>query len=201
MMEAAMVGGGSIELNDAVFARRYNASLVHQIVHAYLAGARSGTKAQLNRSRVSGGGGKPWRQKGMGRARAGTIRSPLWRGGGHAFAARPRDFSQKMNRKMYRSALRSILSELYRRRQLLLTESLSLESHKTKALLAKLKELSLRSVLLVDAEMNNNLVLASRNLPGVGFLRAVDLNPVNALCYEKILMTHAAVKRIEAWLS
>ena len=200
-MEAAMVNGGNIRLNDAVFARDYNQALVHQVVHAYLAGMRSGTKAQLNRSRASGGGAKPWRQKGMGRARAGTIRSPLWRGGGRAFAAKPRDFSQKINRKMYRYALRSILSELHRRDRLLITESIPLKSHKTGELAAMLKEMSLDSVLLVDAEVNDRLILASRNLAKVGLLRATDLTPVNVLHFEKILMTRAAVEKIEAWLS
>lgn len=200
-MEAAMLGAGSMQLNEQVFARRYNESLVHQAVCAYLAGTRYGTKAQRNRSRTAGGGAKPWRQKGMGRARAGTIRSPLWRGGGRAFAALPRDFSQKINRQMYRSALSSILSELYRRQQLVLIENILLESHKTKDLVAKLKEWSFDSVLLVDAEVNYRLVLASRNIPKVGLLRAVDLNPVNLLHFEKILMTRAAVEKIEAWLS
>lgn len=200
-MEATMVDGSSVRLNDAVFARDYNQVLVHQVVRAHLAGARSGTKAQLNRSRASGGGAKPWRQKGMGRARAGTIRSPLWRGGGRAFAAEPRDFSQKVNRKMYRYALRSMLSELYRLQKILIVESILLDTHKTKALAAKLKAMSLNSVLLVDAEVNDRLILASRNLPKVGLLRATDLTPANMLLFEKILMTRAAVEKIEAWLS
>lgn len=200
-MEAAMIGGGAMPLNDAVFANDYNESLTHQVVCSYLAGARSGSKAQLNRSRAAGGGAKPWRQKGMGRSRAGTIRSPLWRGGGRAFAAQPRDFSQKVNRKMYRSALRSILSELYRRKQLLLVESIPLQSHKTKELLAKLNEWSLGSVLLVDDELDKNLVMASRNLPRVDIAKALDLNPVIVLQFENVLMTRAAVEKIEVWLS
>jgi large subunit ribosomal protein L4 len=164
-MKVKLQGSGdSIEVGDALFGARFNEPLVHQVVNAYLAGQRSGTKAQKRRSDVRGGGAKPWRQKGTGRARAGTIRSPVWVGGGRAFAARPRDYSQKVNRKMYRAAMRSVLSELLRQERLLLVESFSVDEPKTKAALAKLGELGFDKGLIVVEAFDRNLWLATRNL-------------------------------------
>ena len=190
-----------LSVSDAVFGADYNEALVHQIVTAYLAGARAGTKAQKNRSDVSGGGKKPWRQKGTGRARAGTIRSPLWRTGGVTFAARPRDFSQKVNRKMYRGAIRSILSELARRGDLLVAESFTLAEPKTKAFIAEMAKLDTNSILVVTGEVDKNLHLASRNLPNAAVIDAEAVNPVALLSHAKVLMTADAVKKLEAQLA
>ena len=158
-------GTGTVEVADATFGKEFNEALVHQVVTAYLAGGRQGTRAQKNRSDVRGGGKKPWRQKGTGRARAGTIRSPLWRSGGVTFAARPQDYTQKVNRKMYRAAMRSILSELVRQERLVAIEEFSVEAPKTKQVAAKLKELNLEKVLIVTEEVDETLYLAARNLP------------------------------------
>ncbi len=189
-----------IDLADASFAAAYNEPLVHQVVTAYLAGARSGTKAQKNRSQVRGGGAKPWRQKGTGRARAGTIRSPIFTGGGLTFAARPRDFNQKVNRKMYRGAMRSVLSELVRQDRLLLTEEFGVSAPKTKELKLKLKELSVANVLIVLEGFDSNLYLAARNLVHVDVLDAASVDPVNLVGHEKVVMTVAAAKLLEARL-
>jgi len=189
-----------IDLADASFAAAYNEPLVHQVVTAYLAGARSGTKAQKNRSQVRGGGAKPWRQKGTGRARAGTIRSPIFTGGGLTFAARPRDFNQKVNRKMYRGAMRSVLSELVRQDRLLLTEEFGVSAPKTKELKLKLKELSVANVLIVLEGFDSNLYLAARNLVYVDVLDAASVDPVNLVGHEKVVMTVAAAKLLEARL-
>ena len=172
-------------------------SLVHQAVTAYMAGARAGTKAQKNRSDVRGGGAKPFRQKGTGRARAGTSRSPIWRGGGVTFAARPRDFSQKVNRKMYRAALRGILSELNRQERLVVCDDLQLAAPKTKEAAARLKGLGLNDVLIVTAEPDETLELSTRNLHWVGVVQAVDVNPVSLLAFEKVMMNSAAIKALE----
>ncbi len=195
-MQLKTVQGGTFEAGDAVFDRGFNEALVHQVVTAFLAGARSGSKAQKTRAQVAGGGGKPWRQKGTGRARAGTIRSPIWRGGGRAFAASPRSFSQKVNRKMYRGALCSILSELNRRGCLIVVDELEAKTPKTRDLVATLKSLSLESVLMIDVEPDENLYLASNNLPQVGVLAVSGVDPVNLLRFDKVLLTRAAV----AWL-
>jgi len=192
---------GSVELNDAAFAADYNESLVHQVVIAFMAGRRSGTKAQKTRAQVRGGGAKPWAQKGTGRARAGTIRSPIWVGGGRTFAAQPRSYKQKVNRKMYRGAFRSMLSELVRQERLKIVKDFSVTAPKTKELVGKLNELELGSnVLIVVDEFDANLLLAARNLPHVAVTDNEDLNPVNLLGHEKILMTVAAAKLLEEQL-
>ena len=188
---------GTVSVSDVAFAREYNEDLVHQVVTAYMAGARQGTRAQKNRAAVAGGGKKPWRQKGTGRARAGTIRSPIWRSGGVTFAAQPQDHSQKVNRKMYRAALRSIMSELARQDRLVVVESLDLEAPKTKLLVQQLGEYGLDSVLIVSAEVGENLYLASRNLHKVD-VRDVDaIDPVSLIGHEKVLITVDAVKKFE----
>jgi len=187
----------SVELSDSTFGADFNEPLVHQIVTAYLAGQRQGNKAQKNRSQVRGGGAKPWRQKGTGRARAGTSRSPLWVGGGQTFAASPRDFTQKVNRKMYRGAMRSMLSELVRQDRLLLTEKFSVSAPKTKELVAKLDKLKLGSALIVVEGFDRDLLLAARNLPAVEVQDAQSVDPVNLIKYDKVLMTVAAVKLLE----
>ena len=200
-MEVSLVsdagGAGSMDLADHTFAAEYNEALVHQIVTAYMAGGRRGTKAQKSRAEVRGGGAKPWRQKGLGRARAGSIRSPIWRGGGVAFAAKPRSFKQKVNRKMYRGAMRSILSELLRRERLLVVQDFALERPKTKDMVARLSALGLTDVLIVTAEHDDTLVLASRNLHRVRVQRCTEVDPVSLLSFDKVLMTAAAVKGIE----
>jgi large subunit ribosomal protein L4 len=174
---------------------------VHQVVTAYLAGGRAGTKAQKNRARASGGGAKPWRQKGMGRARAGTIRSPIWVGGGRAFAARPRDYSQKVNKKMYRAALRSVFSELIRQDRLLITDAIAMKEPKTRELADKLKKLGLDNVLIVNEAFDENVFLSARNLPDVGICDAAAIDPVVLMRFEKVLITLPALKLIEARLS
>jgi len=200
-MELAVKNGGNaLQVNEAVFAADFNEALVHQVVTAYLAGGRSGTKAQKTRSDVRGGGKKPWRQKGTGRARAGTIRSPIWRGGGVTFAARPRDHAQKVNRKMYRGAMRSIFSELTRSEHLIVVPSFDV-SGKTKELVQTLESMNATDALIVTDSVNEALYLAARNLHKVGVVDVEALNPVSLLAHEKVVMTEAAVKKIEAWLS
>jgi len=187
----------TVEFGDAVFGARFNEPLVHQVVTAYLAGQRSGTKAQKRRSDVSGGGSKPWRQKGTGRARAGTTRGPIWVGGGRAFAARPRNFDQKVNRKMYRAAMRSVLSELLRQDRLLLVEEFAVAEPRTKLIKAKLAELGIdRGVVIVEA-FDEKLWLAARNLPNVFCLYAAEVDPLSLVGSDKIIMTTAAAKLIE----
>lgn len=200
-VQAGSGAAGTLQVSDAVFAADYNESLIHQVVTAYLAGARAGTKAQKTRSQVSGGGIKPWRQKGLGRARSGTSRSPIWRSGGVTFAATPRDYSQKVNRKMYRAALRSILSELLRLERLVVVESFSVESPKTKELAAKLKEMDLKDVLIITEELDENLYLAARNVYGVDVRDMNEIDPVSLIGYEKVLMTSGVIKALEERLS
>jgi len=200
-MELSIQGGKSVEVSDAIFGRDFSEALVHQVVTAYLAGGRAGTKAQKNRSAVSGGGRKPWRQKGTGNARAGTIRSPLWRSGGVTFAAQPRDFSQKVNRKQYRAAMMSILSELVRQDRLVVVESLEFDQPKTSLVKARLSELGLESGLVVDAELGSNLYLGSRNIPNIHTLAADRLDPVSLVGADKVVMTRAAVEKIQEWLA
>lgn len=190
----------TVEVSEA-FAQEFNESLVHQVVTAYLAAARSGTKAQKTRAEVRGGGAKPWRQKGTGRARAGTIRSPLWRGGGTTFAASPRDYTQKVNRKMYRGALRSILSELNRQERLVVLDKFEVEQPKTRELAEKLKGLGLGKVLIVTDEVSENLFLSARNLRDVGICAADQIDPVSLVHFEKVLLTVPAVKKIEEMLA
>src|SRR6202050_1963415 len=170
-------GGAELAVSDENFAREYNAALVFQVVNAYRAGARSGTKAQKTRAEVRGGGKKPWRQKGTGSARAGSIRGPIWVGGGRAFAAQPRDFTQKVNRKMYRGAIRSMLSELVRQDRLVVTASFAVDAPKTKLLLAQLKSLALEDVLIIVEAADEKVTLAARNLPNVELLAAAAVNP------------------------
>jgi large subunit ribosomal protein L4 len=190
-----------VSVSDAVFGAEYNEALVHQAVVAYMNGARSGTKKQLTRAEVRGGGRKPWKQKGTGQARAGTIRSPLWRGGGRTFAAVPRDHSQKINKKMYRGALRSIVSELARQGHLVVAEDFTVDAPKTKGLIEKLAKLNARNILIVTDAVDQNLMLSARNLPHVDVSDVEGLNPVALLSREKVLVTQAALKKLEAWLS
>ncbi|MBK1694560.1 50S ribosomal protein L4 [Chromatium weissei] len=195
------VGAASVQVSDAVFGVEYKPGLIHQVITAYMAGARSGTKAQKTRSEVSGGGAKPWRQKGTGRARAGSSRSPIWRSGGVTFAAKPRDYSQKVNRKMYRGAVRSILSELARSERLVVVPELSLPAPKTKELVALLKALDVKNVLILTDGMDDVLYLASRNLPNVGVLSAQEVDPVSMVAFDVMLATEAAVKKLEERLA
>lgn len=189
--------GGTITVSEAAFGIEFNQDLVHQTVVAFLAGARQGTRAQKNRSDVSGGGRKPFRQKGTGRARAGTTRSPIWRSGGVTFAAQPQDHSQKLNRKMYRSAMRSILSELARQDRLVVVEEFDVDAPKTKNLVGKLGELGLSEVLIVTEEVSNNLYLSSRNLHKVDVRDAAAVDPVCLINFEKVLVTVPALKKFE----
>jgi large subunit ribosomal protein L4 len=182
------------------FAREFNEDLVHQAVVAYMAGARQGTRAQKNRSDVSGGGRKPFKQKGSGRARAGSIRSPLWRSGGVTFAARPQDHSQKMPRKMYRAAMRTILSELARQNRLVVIESIGVDEPKTRLLVQRLAEYSLDSVLIVSDEVDRNLYLASRNLPKVEVRDVAGVDPVSLVAFDKVAVTVPALRKFEEML-
>jgi large subunit ribosomal protein L4 len=191
---------GSVEVSELTFGKEFNEALVHQVVTAYLAGGRQGTRAQKNRSDVRGGGRKPWRQKGTGRARAGTIRSPIWRSGGVTFAARPQDHSQKVNKKMYRAAIRCIFSELVRQERLVVVEELTIDTPKTKAMAAKLKEMSLDNVLMISEEVDQNLYLAARNLPHVDVRDVAAIDPVSLVGFDKVLVTVPALKKIEEML-
>lgn len=199
-MQLAVTGGKKIKVSDSTFGREFSEALVHQVVTAYLAGARAGTKAQKSRSTASGGGKKPWRQKGTGRARAGTIRSPIWRGGGRTFAAVPRDHSQKVNRKMYRGALQAILSELVRQDRLVVVDSLDLAEPKSKLLIAYLADLGFEKGLIVTNEPNENVYLASRNLPGIYMLDVAGIDPVSLVAADKVLVTVDAIEKIQEWL-
>ena len=192
---------GKVTVSDTAFAGDFNEGLVHQVVTAYMAGGRAGTKAQKSRSDVRGGGAKPWRQKGTGRARAGTIRSPIWRTGGVTFAARPRDYSKKVNKQMYRRALISILSELVRQERLMIVDELKLKGPKTRELLASLKEYQLdRAFIVIDGD-DRNVNLAARNLPNVDVCDVARIDPVNLVAADKVLMTLAALKKLEERLS
>lgn len=194
-------GKGTVQVSDEAFGVNFREALVHQVVTACLAGARAGTVQQKTRAQARGGGAKPWRQKGTGRARAGTIRSPIWRGGGKAFAATPRDYSQKINRKMYRAAMCSILSELVRQDRLVAVESFSVNAPKTKDLAGKLSELSLDNVLIVTEDPDDNLYLSARNLPRVAVCDVANADPVSLVGFDKVLMTSAALKQMEERLS
>ena len=189
-----------LSVSETAFGREFNEPLVHQVVTAYMANARAGTRAQKNRAAVSGGGAKPWKQKGTGRARAGTIRSPLWRGGGVTFAAQPQDHSQKVNKKMYRGAMRSIISELVRQGRLIVVESLAIESPKTRLLIEQLKSLDLTEALIVTDSVDDNLYLASRNIRKVDVRDVAGIDPVSLVSYEKVVMTVSAIKQIEEML-
>ncbi|MXX98337.1 MAG: 50S ribosomal protein L4 [Gammaproteobacteria bacterium] len=196
-MEIKQANGGSLSVDAGVFDCLYNPTLIHQATVAFQARARAGTKAQKNRSAVAGGASKPWRQKGMGRARAGTIRSPLWRGGGRTFAAQPRNFNQKLNKKMYRGALKSLLSELNRLNRLVVIDELTIAKPKTKLLVEQLKTMALDSVLIVLAEENEDIFMASRNIPKVGVLLAHEIDPVNLMRFDKVLVTREAIEKIQ----
>ena len=191
----------ALEVSEATFGRDFNEALVHQVVVAFGAGARQGSRAQKTRSEVRGGGAKPWRQKGTGRARAGTIRSPIWRSGGVTFAAKPQDHSQKVNKKMYRGAIQSILSELVRQDRLIVVEKFTVETPKTKELISKLKELELKDVLIVTSEVDENLFLSARNLYKVDVRDVQGIDPVSLIAFEKVLMTADAVKQLEESLA
>lgn len=189
-----------VSVSEANFDRDFNEGLVHQVVTAYLAGGRSGSRATKNRSAVRGGGAKPWAQKGSGRARAGTIRSPLWRSGGHTFALSPRDHAQKVNRKMYRNGMRAILSELARQERLMVVDKFELKEVKTKGLLDKLDAMGFASGVIITSEGDDKLFLSARNLHHVEVLDATEINPVSLVGSEKVLMTVAAVQKIEEML-
>lgn len=199
-MELAVTGGGKIKVSEHTFGREFSEPLVHQVVVAYMAGARSGTKAQKNRSAVSGGGRKPWRQKGTGNARAGTIRSPLWRSGGVTFAASPRDHSQKVNRKMYRGAMQAILSELLRQERLVIVDDFAIDEPRTRLVVDRLGQLGVTRGVIVDAEVDSNLYLGARNLPGITVLDVGTIDPVSLVGADKVIMTTAAVEKIQEWL-
>ena len=201
MVKPGNKAAGTVAVSEANFAREYNEALVHQVVTAYLSGARQGTRAQKTRSEVAGGGKKPWRQKGTGRARAGTIRSPIWRSGGVTFAAKPQDHSHKVNRKMYRAAMRSILSELARTDRLMIVEALDVEQPKTKLLVEALKGYGVDNVLIVADNVDKNLYLASRNLHKVDVRDVEGADPVSLIAYDKVMITVEAVKKFEEALA
>nr|WP_317200602.1 50S ribosomal protein L4 [uncultured Psychrobacter sp.] len=200
-MDLKTVTGAAVELSDTAFGREFNEALVHQVVTAYLAGGRQGTRAQKTRAEVSGGGIKPWRQKGTGRARAGSIRSPIWRSGGRAFAAKPQDWSQKVNRKMYRGAMQCILAELVRQERLILVEEISVSAPKTKELIAKLSDLNAPRALIVTKEVDENLYLAARNIPHVNVLGTSEVDPVSLIAFDKVIMSVEAAKQFEEALA
>lgn len=200
-MQLNVNGASAIEVNNTVFDAAYNETLIHQAVVAYMAAGRQGTRGQKTRAEVSGGGKKPWRQKGTGRARAGSSRSPIWRSGGTTFAAKPQDHAQKINRKMYRAAIRSILSELVRTERLVIVESFAVDAPKTKELVTKLQALDLKDVLIVTDAFDTNLWLAARNLPSVDYTQAAGSDPVSLIAYEKVLITVPAIKKIEEVLA
>ncbi len=200
-MQLNVNGAPAIEVCERTFGGEFNETLIHQAVVAYMAGGRQGSKQQKNRSDVRGGGKKPFRQKGTGRARAGTIRSPIWRGGGATFAARPQDHEQKLNKKMYRAAMRSILSELARTDRLVVVQDFAVESPKTKALLGKLSGMGLTDVLIVSDAIDQNLYLAARNLPHVDVRDVQGSDPVSLIAYDKVLVTVSAVKKFEELLA
>ena len=199
-MNLNTVSGSAVELSEVAFGREFNEALVHQVVTAYLAGGRQGSKAQKSRGEVSGGGKKPFRQKGTGRARAGSIRSPIWVGGGKTFAARPQDWSQKVNRKMYRGAMQCILAELVRQDCLVLVEEFAVAAPKTKELLAKLNDLNATRALIVTDAVDENLYLAARNIPHVDVVDAAAIDPVSLIAFDKVVMSVAAAKKIEVEL-
>jgi len=200
-VELNVVNGSALDLSETVFAKDFNEALIHQAVVTYMAGGRAGTKANKSRSEVSGGGIKPWRQKGTGRARAGTIRSPLWRSGGVTFAAKTRDYSKKLNKKMYKGAMRSILSELVRSERLIVVEDFSMEAPKTKELLAKVNEIAGGQDVLIITDTAENVLLSARNLYRCEVLGSTALNPVSLVAHEKVVITKAALENVQEWLS
>jgi large subunit ribosomal protein L4 len=200
-MKLAIQGGGSLEVSDDAFGAKFNESLIHQVVTAYMAGGRAGTKAQKTRAEVRGGGRKPFKQKGTGRARAGTTRGPIWVGGGRAFAAKPRDYTQKVNRKMYQAAMRSVFSELVRQDRLVVVDAIQMAKPKTKDLVKYLRGLDLGRVLIIVEEGQDNLSLSARNLPTVEVISVRELNPVSLVRFDKVLATASAVKAVAERLS
>lgn len=200
-MDIKIHNGSSLTVSDAVFGREFNEGLVHQAVVGYMAAGRAGTKGQKNRSAVSGGGIKPWKQKGSGRARAGTTRSPLWRTGGVTFAASNRDYSKKMNKKMYRAAMSSIFSELLRQERLVVVDEMKMDSIKTQALVSKLAEFNAPKACIVTEGLDMNLALSARNIPYVDVVDVRNVDPVSLVGADKVIMTSAAVKMVEEWLS
>lgn len=192
---------GTMSVADNVFAAKFNEPLIHQVLVSYMAGSRSGTKAQKSRSEVRGGGRKPWRQKGTGRARAGTIRSPIWRGGGVTFAAKSRDFSKKINKKMFRGAMRSIFSELVRQERFVCVDEFDVSESKTKLVKEKLDKLGLKEVLIITEGLSENLYLGVRNIPKVDVMDSNEIDPYSLIGFEKVLITQAAVEKVEEWLS
>ncbi|MDO8414595.1 MAG: 50S ribosomal protein L4 [Agitococcus sp.] len=199
-MNLKTVSGAAVELSEVAFGKEFNEALVHQVVTAYLAGGRQGTRAQKSRAEVSGGGKKPFKQKGTGRARAGSIRSPIWRGGGKTFAAKPQDWEQKVNRKMYRGAMQCILAELVRQDRLILVEAFTVDAPKTKDLLAKLQAFGLANVLIITEAVDENLYLAARNLPHVAVIDTSAVDPVSLIGFDKVLMSVPAAKKLEVEL-
>ncbi len=197
-MKLSIYGGAAgIEVSDQNFSAPFNEALIHQVITAYRAGGRAGTKAQKTRAEVRGGGSKPWRQKGTGQARAGTSRGPIWVGGGRAFAAKPRDFAQKVNRKMYRAAMRGILSTLVREERLVIVDDMTLEQPRTRDLVARLSALGLDHVLILVDKHEEKLHLAARNLPWAEVLTVAEMNPLSLVSYDKVLATADAVRGIE----
>lgn len=199
-MNLNLASGGSVTVSEVTFGREFNEPLVHQVVTAYMAAGRQGSKAQKTRAEVRGGGKKPWKQKGSGRARAGSIRSPLWRGGGKVFAAVPRDFSQKVNRKMYRGAMCCILSELARQERIVVVDSFSVDAPKTKLLVAKLKSMGIESALIVSDTLDENLYLAARNVASIGVCDVDAADPVSLITHEKLIVTVGALRKFEEML-
>jgi large subunit ribosomal protein L4 len=199
-MNLNMASGGSVSVSEVTFGREFNEPLVHQVVTAYMAAGRQGSKAQKTRAEVRGGGKKPWKQKGSGRARAGSIRSPLWRGGGKVFAAVPRDFSQKVNRKMYRGAMCCILSELARQERIVVVDSFSVDEPKTKLLVQKLKSMGIESALIVSDSLDENLYLAARNVASIGVCDVDAADPVSLIAHEKLVVTVGALRKFEEML-
>ena len=199
-MNLKTVSGSAVELSEVAFGKEFNEALVHQVVVAYMAGARQGTKAQKSRAEVSGGGKKPFKQKGSGRARAGSIRSPSWRGGGKSFAARPQDWDQKVNRKMYRGAMQCILAELVRQDRLVLVDDFTVSAPKTKELMTKLQSLGLTNALIITDAVDENLYLAARNIPHIDVIDTTAVDPVSLIGYEKVLMSVPAAKKLEVEL-
>ena len=199
-MNLKTVSGAALELSEVAFGKDFNEALVHQVVVAYMAGARQGSKAQKSRAEVSGGGKKPFNQKGSGRARAGSSRSPIWRGGGKSFAARPQDWDQKVNRKMYRGAMQCILAELVRQDRLVFVDDFTVSAPKTKELLGKLNTLGLKNTLIITDAVDENLYLAARNLPHVEVIDTTAVDPVSLIGYEKVLMSVPAAKKLEVEL-
>lgn len=200
-MKLAIHGGGSLEVSDDTFGAKFNEALIHQVITAYMAGGRAGTKAQKTRAEVRGGGRKPFKQKGSGRARAGTTRGPIWVGGGRAFAAKPRDYSQKVNRKMYQAAMRSVFSELIRQERLLVVDDIEIARPKTRDLVALLQGFGLQRVLILVDECKDNLRLSAQNLHWVDVVDVHSLNPLSLVRFEKVLATAAAVKAVGERLS